>query len=246
MIERTLNWQQLGLTRQEVFHELTGGNAMWQSGINTLQGDNAMLRSEDQTQQSDNAVLQEASVILDEVAAILHCRYAFVTTGTDTLQNFSPGRIILSQLRGSEALCYFVATAGREFEEYQRQLMTQGDMVRVYLANEIGSMIAERTADKMEELLQAQLSPKGLSRTNRFSPGYCGWHVREQPLLFGLFPPEPCGIQLTDSCLMLPIKSVSGVIGIGHQVKRLDYSCGICKLESCYKRRTHLPNTARP
>lgn len=209
MIERTLNWQQLGLTPQEVFDQLKG----------------------------DEAVLQEASSILTEVSAFLQCRFAFVTTGMDTLQNFSPGKIILSQLRGSEALCYFVATAGREFEEYQHRLMEHGDMVRVYLANEIGSMIAEHTADKMEELLQAQLTPKGLSRTNRFSPGYCGWHVREQPQLFSLFPPEPCGIQLTDSCLMLPIKSVSGVIGIGHQVKRLDYTCGICKLESCYKRR---------
>lgn len=209
MIERTLNWQQLGLTPQEVFDQLKG----------------------------DEAVLQEASSILAEVSAFLQCRFAFVTTGMDTLQNFSPGKIILSQLRGSEALCYFVATAGREFEEYQHRLMEHGDMVRVYLANEIGSMIAEHTADKMEELLQAQLTPKGLSRTNRFSPGYCGWHVREQPQLFSLFPPEPCGIQLTDSCLMLPIKSVSGVIGIGHQVKRLDYTCGICKLESCYKRR---------
>lgn len=222
MIERTLDWEQLGLTSQEIFHDL----------------------------QCDDAMSQEASEILDEVSGFLQSRFAFVTTGIDTLQRFSPGRIILSQLRNSEALCYFVATAGCEFEEYQHKLMLQGDMVKVYLANEIGSMIAERTADKMEELLQAQLTPKGLNRTNRFSPGYCGWHVSEQPLLFELFDqnhkktddtpqplPEPCGIHLTDSCLMLPIKSVSGIIGIGHNVKKLDYTCGICKLDSCYKRK---------
>lgn len=209
MIERTLTWQQLGLSRDEIVQEL----------------------------KADDTMLPEVDAIINEVSTFLQVRFAFVTTPLETLQRFSPGRIILSQLKGSEALCYFVATAGCEFEEYQQRLMKQGDMVLVYLANEIGSMIAEKTADRMEELLEAQLTPKGLSRTNRFSPGYCGWHVKEQPLLFELFPLEPCGIHLTDSCLMLPIKSVSGVIGIGRNVKRLEYSCGICKLESCYKRR---------
>lgn len=209
MIERTLNWQQLELTREEILQEL----------------------------KADEAMLPEVDALLEEVSHFLQARFAFVTTAISTLERFSPGHIIHTQLKGSEALCYFVATAGNAFEQYQQRLMQEGDMVRVYLANEIGSMIAERTADRMEDLLQEQLSPKGLSHTNRFSPGYCGWHVNEQPLLFALFPPEPCGIHLTDSCLMLPIKSVSGVIGIGHNVKRHDYSCGICKLETCYKRR---------
>ena len=81
--------------------------------------------------------------------------------------------------------------------------------------------------------------------TNRFSPGYCGWHVREQPDLFSLFPtPHPCGIHLTDSCLMVPIKSVSGVIGIGPNVKKLEYSCGLCDYKNCYKRRKPAAKTA--
>ncbi|MCF0209200.1 MAG: methionine synthase, partial [Bacteroidaceae bacterium] len=79
---------------------------------------------------------------------------------------------------------------------------------------------------------------KQLHHTNRFSPGYCGWHVREQKLLFSTFPlAEPCGVKLTDSCLMLPIKSVSGVIGIGENVRKLEYTCGLCDYANCYKRR---------
>ena len=68
---------------------------------------------------------------------------------------------------------------------------------------------------------------------------YCGWHVSAQPALFSLFPEKnPCGIELTDSCLMLPMKSVSGVIGIGPDVRYLPYTCGICDKKDCYKRRT--------
>jgi hypothetical protein len=221
MIERTLTYTELGLSTDEVLATIP----------------------------SDEATRREVLSLIDEIRGFFHAGFAFVTTGTDVLDRFHPGKIILSQLKGSEALCWFVATLGQEFEHFQHRLMQEGDMVRVYLASELGSMLVERVADRMEEVLQEQLTPKGLHRTNRYSPGYCGWKVSEQPLLFELFRPRgtgytseaapaPCGIRLTDSCLMVPIKSVSGVIGIGHDVRRRDYICGLCELKaSCHRGR---------
>ena len=111
-------------------------------------------------------------------------------------------------------------------------------MVRIFITNSIGSIIAEKAADAMEEALQAFIDKTGWKHTNRFSPGYCGWHVSEQQRLFSLFPTaNPCGIRLTDSSLMIPIKSVSGIIGIGKNVRHLDYSCGLCDYSKCYKKR---------
>ena len=56
----------------------------------------------------------------------------------------------------------------------------------------------------------------------------------------GLFPvTSPCGIRLTDSSLMIPIKSVSGVIGVGTDVRKLEYTCGLCTYENCYRKRKH-------
>ena len=116
--------------------------------------------------------------------------------------------------------------------------MQEGDMVRVFVADAVGSVIAERVADRMQESMAAYVADRGYRHTNRFSPGYCGWHVSEQQRLFSLFPqPAPCGVTLTDSSLMLPIKSVSGVIGIGSNVRYLDYTCGLCDLANCYKRK---------
>lgn len=148
------------------------------------------------------------------------------------------GKIISRQLRGSERFIIFAATAGEEYETWMNRLKEEGDMVALYMADSLGSIIAERTADRMEMALEQKLQPERLLHTNRFSPGYCGWHVSEQHRLFSLFPaPHPCGIQLTDSSLMLPIKSVSGIIGIGSKVKKLEYSCGLCTLASCYRRK---------
>lgn len=197
----------------------------------------------------DSATLEELTKMEQEVAAMLRPRYCFFATRGeadvrsatltvgDTVLHTSP--IIMGQLRRAEAYAMFVATAGEEFEEFQRRLMADGDMVRVYIADALGSVIAERCADKMEEALQQQIDKLGWRHTNRFSPGYCGWHVREQQLLFSLFPGKnpPCGVRLTESSLMIPIKSVSGIIGLGKEARHLPYKCAFCNFKDCYKRR---------
>lgn len=196
----------------------------------------------------DESVYAETHALLRRVADVTIPRFEFVITeGTLHLQNntlhigdktLHVGRIIARQLRGAEQYVLFTASAGMEFENLQHTLENEGDMVKCYLADCMGSIIAEKAADCMEVALQRAIDPQGWKHTNRFSPGYCGWHVREQPDLFNLFPsPHPCGIRLTDSCLMVPIKSVSGVIGIGPNVHKLEYSCGLCDYKNCYKRR---------
>lgn len=150
-------------------------------------------------------------------------------------QTLNIGHIITRQLRGSEAYAFFVCTSGTEFEMLQCLFKQSSDMVKTFIADAMGSVIAEKTADCMEEHLEGVT---GTNHTNRFSPGYCGWHVSEQQKLFSLFPVKnPCGVRLTDSSLMLPIKSVSGVIGIGRSVRKQEYSCGLCDYVKCYKRR---------
>ena len=196
----------------------------------------------------DRMVVEETDTLLDCITPSLRPRFFFfITNGildtekeTLTVGNtvFSIGKTISRQLRGSKAFAFFAATAGREFETFQHTLQQKDDMVKVYIADSLGSIIAEKTADCMEKALAAYIEEKGWKHTNRYSPGYCGWHVSEQQKLFSLFPvASPCGIQLTDSSLMIPIKSVSGVIGVGSSVRKLEYTCGLCTYENCFRKR---------
>ena len=207
------------------------------------------------TSMPDEVVRNEAQALLKRIRSLTVPRFEFfLTDGTlcpedETLlinqETFHIGKIITRQLRGSQQFAFFTASAGVEFENLQHKLEEEGDMVKCYLADCMGSVIAEKAADCMEAALQQAIDALGWKHTNRFSPGYCGWHVREQPRLFALFPtPHPCGIRLTDSSLMIPIKSVSGVIGIGPGVRKLEYTCGICSYEQCYKRKRHPENIA--
>ena len=183
----------------------------------------------------DESTRREVTLIINNVRAWVKPEFCFFVTRD--LPSFEMGRIIERQLRDSEAYALFVCTAGLSFEQFQQQLKSEDDMVHVFIADALGSVIAEKCADRMEELLQENIDKLGWHHTNRFSPGYCGWHVSQQQLLFPLFEGNTCGVRLTDSSLMLPIKSVSGIIGLGPNVRHMDYSCGLCTFTQCYKRK---------
>ncbi|MCX8011359.1 MAG: methionine synthase [Ignavibacteria bacterium] len=150
---------------------------------------------------------------------------------------FETGKIITKRLQHSETLAVFVTTAGEKLEKWSKELMSHSDMLKGFIVDSIGSEVAELAADWLERKLSELIQPKGWKITNRYSPGYCEWLVKEQHKLFSLLPQNFCGIQLTESALMLPIKSVSGIIGLGKNVKQEDYQCSICDLEDCIRRK---------
>ena len=212
MTEKTLSFEELGITAADVYEQMGYHDA-----------------------QPDKATQQETATILKEVSQWLRPRFSYFVVNKQP--DFKMGNIILRQLRGSEAFALFICTSGLEFETYQQRLKEQGDMVRVFIADALGSVIAEKCADQMEKALQESIEKLGWKHTNRFSPGYCGWHVSQQQLLFPLFQGHTCGVKLTDSSLMIPIKSVSGIIGLGEKVRKLEYTCGLCDFKQCYKRK---------
>ena len=110
-------------------------------------------------------------------------------------------------------------------------------MMKTFIVDTIGSEIAEKAADSLEIELQKIVQQNDWKITNRYSPGYCDWQVSEQQKLFSLLPEHFCGISLTESSLMIPIKSVSGIIGLGPDVKREEYQCSICDMKDCFRRR---------
>lgn len=142
---------------------------------------------------------------------------------------------IAGLMSGIDRVAIFTATAGVDFEQFQQELKTGGDILENFIVDTIGSCIAERAGDVAERHLEAIISPS--QHTHRFSPGYCGWHLSEQRKVFSMLDPAPCGITLSEVCLMSPIKSISGFIGIGTTVNQKQYGCQFCELETCYKRK---------
>jgi Vitamin B12 dependent methionine synthase, activation domain len=151
---------------------------------------------------------------------------------------FEVKKIVYDQIKKSDSVALFLCTAGAEIGIRSRKSMQERDYLKGYMYDVVGSEIVEAAADLMQADLEKSLIASGLTITNRYSPGYCGWDVAEQHNLFLLVPDNYCGIHLTPSALMDPVKSISGIIGIGKNVKRNQYTCRMCEMSDCIYRKT--------
>lgn len=160
-------------------------------------------------------------------------------SGLITIENteLQVGSQICGYLKGASHAALFICTAGNIFTEITREYNARGEYLEAFVADAIGSLTVENAMDKIQQDLENSLNAENLKITNRYSPGYCNWSLSGQKELFALVGNNTVGIELTDSCLMNPIKSVSGIIGIGESVKKRAYGCEICRNAECIYRK---------
>ncbi len=151
--------------------------------------------------------------------------------------SFEVGSQVCGYLKGADEAAFFLCTAGALFSDEAHALNESGDFMEAYIIDAIGSLSVERAMDRIHKALETEQAERGLKITNRYSPGYCNWPLKDQRPLFGFVGENSTGIVLSESCLMHPIKSVSGVIGIGEKARRRAYGCVICKNTTCIYRR---------
>lgn len=151
--------------------------------------------------------------------------------------SFAVGRQVCGYLKEAEEAALFLCTAGALFSDEAHALNASGDFMEAYIIDAIGSLAVETAMDRIQATLAEEQATHGLKITNRYSPGYCNWPLSDQQPLFRLVGENPTGIELSPSCLMHPIKSVSGVIGIGKKARRRAYGCAVCQNKTCIYRR---------
>jgi hypothetical protein len=150
--------------------------------------------------------------------------------------NFQINKIVFGQLKKSDSIAVFLCTAGEEIGIRSRNAMKEMDLLKGYIYDIVGSLIVDAAADQLQLELEKEVILTGKKITNRYSPGYCDWYVAEQHKLFLLVPENFCGIRLTHSALMDPVKSISGIIGIGKTVRFNPDTCSLCDLKDCVYR----------
>ena len=121
--------------------------------------------------------------------------------------------------RRAEHLALFTATLGEPVCSRINTLFVENEPALGYVLDTIASERADTAADVLaQEFLDAIHRSHGNSGDTTvlpYSPGYCGWHITGQRRLFAFLEPQQIGITLNASCLMQPLKSVSGVLLAG-------------------------------
>jgi hypothetical protein len=120
----------------------------------------------------------------------------------------------------ADGMALFAATLGDPVSAKIQELFKENDPATACMLDSIASDRAETAATLLAEAFLESLLQQGEvdaeARALPYSPGYCGWHITGQRRLFAYLGPDQIGISLNASCLMSPIKSVSGVLVVGH------------------------------
>jgi len=144
----------------------------------------------------------------------------------------------------ADYLALFAFTLGKNISDTISALFSKQDFALAYMLDSIASSSADVAASIAERyFLSMLIERKNINeslKTLLYSPGYCGWHISGQKQLFKNLEPESIGISLNNQFLMIPLKSISGVIIAGkkkiHSFDNDFIFCTQCKTYSCINR----------
>jgi len=125
----------------------------------------------------------------------------------------------------------FVITIGSKFSE---GLDARADLLEKYYLDTIGNVALTQVRNQLQDHLR---TTHGIEKAAFMAPGSLpDWPIEEQRPLFQLLGDVPAaiGVRLTESLLMLPAKSVSGIY---FPTETSFFSCQLCPRERCDSRK---------
>lgn len=146
---------------------------------------------------------------------------------------------IATFLRPARRVAAFIVTIGGDMEHLSAERIGRGEMLEGYTLNAIGSAAADLASDAIADHIFWNHAGPEEGITPPFSPGYCGMALEEQSTIFTIVDGSTIGVKLWPTMIMEPVKSVSGLLGIGDRDKVATHGvpCQWCELEKCQMRR---------
>ncbi len=135
--------------------------------------------------------------------------------------------ILRQNLDATNRVFPFIITVGPDLE---RVAGAQTDLLKQYYLEEMANTVLEKAAAWLSARLEERFGPGPLSA---MSPGSLeDWPITEQTKLFSIFGDTGrlIGVRLTDSLLMVPRKSISGILFPSEEGF---LSCQLCDRANC-------------
>jgi hypothetical protein len=139
--------------------------------------------------------------------------------------------VLRKNLDKIERVFPFVITIGKKFGE---KLETCTDLLDKFYFDTIGNVALNQVRMALKDHLKQQYA---LEKTAFMAPGSLpNWPIEQQKPLFRLLGDVQAsiGVELTESLLMLPAKSVSGIY---FPTETSFFSCQLCPRERCESRK---------
>lgn len=143
------------------------------------------------------------------------------------------GGPVMEVLRGAEELVVAVCTIGPAVDEKVRAYQAQKEHFKAIMLDEVASWAVDQVRQGLYLYLEEELQAKDWRASTMLSPGESAWSVDDQRVIFEILDATEIGVSLNDSCLMIPLKSLSMIMGVGSQPMGVEgmMNCDFCSMQ---------------
>ena len=145
------------------------------------------------------------------------------------------GGILPAVLGKAASVLLFAMTIGGEIDRRVKEYSEEGDTLAGFILDSAGSAIMVKAANIMLSEVEAGYKAKELGLTFPMGPGHSYWKgLDDVRTMIDFLQAERIGIQLTNSNLMLPKKSICMLVGIGKDLPDFKGKshCDFCHLQA--------------
>lgn len=143
-------------------------------------------------------------------------------------------RKLASHLHGCDRAMVFAATLGLEVDRLMARY-ERLDMSRAVVMQASAAALVEDYCNECCEHLAQEAAKQGYFLRPRFSPGYADFSIQYQRALLHLLDTaKKIGLSMTESCMLVPVKSVTAVIGLTREQGPCEqHKCSVCEKKDC-------------
>ena len=152
-----------------------------------------------------------------------------VTIGGVTIESSS----LANHMKGCKRAALLAVTLGPAADTLIRR-HSVSDMSKAAVMQAVCAVMCERYCDDIERRIAEEAALEGLHLRPRFSPGYGDFQIECQRDLFHLLECDRrIGLSMTAGFMLVPLKSVTAVIGFSEEKCCNLEKCGNCSRNHC-------------
>lgn len=147
------------------------------------------------------------------------------------------GAFLAHCFEGAEEAAFIVVTIGDELERRVADHFASGDSLEGIVLDAVGSAGIMDVFSQVANQVFDDVTSDGFQTGMCLRPGQSYWDITGQRTVFQLVDADSIGVELMESCFMVPQKSQSAVVPIGRDLKvhsdPMESYCRYCNAVRC-------------
>lgn len=187
--------------------------------------------------------IEESAGLLEPAIAYEICKIREIRHCQTVLGNGLAFRshLVASVMKSAREAALVVCTIGSRLEARVSEYFARNQPTKAVVLDAVGIEAVNRVSEEASRRVEVEAADRGLKASIPINPGMSSMcSLEEQEVVFKVVDAERIGVKLSSSSVMIPLKSISMIVGLGEDVPTRDTGsqCDFCSLrETCRHRR---------